>query len=201
MRYIPNVLSVVRILLTPLVLLLLTTESLAAQSGAVLLFMAASASDYYDGKIARQMGAHSRLGKFLDPFADKVLVLGTFATLAYLEPRAVPWWAVLLIALRDAMVTGLRTWAESTGRSIRTLPAAKAKTLAQLFFLFCMLVLLMARFLPEPIQSGAYWVLNSPIPFVALMAVVAFTLATGAMYFMRLERVRPPSRSPSERPS
>ena len=201
MRYIPNILTVTRIVLTPLVLLLLATESLAAQSGAVALFMAASISDYYDGKIAREMEARSRLGTFLDPIADKVLVLGTFVTLAYLHPQAVPWWAVVLIAVRDAMVTGLRTWAESTGRSIRTLPAAKAKTLTQLFFLFCMLVLLMARFLPEPIQSTAYWVLNSPIPFVALMAVVAFTLATGAMYFMRLERVRPPTHSPSERPS
>lgn len=190
MRYLPNALTVVRILLTPVVLLLLMWQTLVGQMGAVVLFMIASASDYYDGKLARQMGARSRVGKFLDPFADKVLVLGTFGTLAILEPQAVPWWAVLLIALRDAAVTGLRTWAESRGQTIRTLPVAKGKTLAQLFFLFCMLVLRMATHLSEPIRAEALWILDySPIPFLVLMIVVAFTVATGALYFLRLEYV------------
>lgn len=199
MRYLPNVLTIARILLTPVILLLIASQSLAGQGGALVLFVAASVSDYYDGKLARQMGARSRLGQFLDPFADKVLVLGTFATLAFLEPQAVPWWAVALIALRDVTVTGLRTWAESYGRSIRTLPAAKAKTLAQLFFIFCMLVLMAATHLPGPVGSTATWVLaRSPLPFFGLMIVVAFTLATGALYFLRLERVSP-THSPSER--
>lgn len=200
MRYIPNALTVARILVTPVILLLMASQSIAGQMGALVLFVAASASDYYDGKLARQMGARSRLGKFLDPMADKILVLGVFGALAYLEPQAVPWWAVLLIALRDALVTGLRTWAEAYGRSVRTLSAAKAKTLSQLFFLFCMLLLMMATHLSEPVRSTAVWVLDqSPIPFLGLMAVVVFTLATGALYFLQVERVWPSAHSPTER--
>ena len=93
MRYIPNLLTAARIVLTPAVLLLLTVPSLAGQTAAVVLFVAASVSDYYDGALARRIGARSRLGQFLDPLADKILVLGVFATLAVLEPDIVPWWS------------------------------------------------------------------------------------------------------------
>ena len=184
MRHLPNALTVTRILLTPLVLLLLTWKTPAGQGGALLLFMAASASDYFDGRLARSYGARSRLGKFLDPLADKVLVLGTFITLAALHPAAVPWWAVALIALRDAGVTGLRTYAESRGHTLPTLPLAKSKTTAQLFYLVGMLALLTAAQAPA-LRADATWVLErSVLPLALLLLVVALTLFTGALYLL-----------------
>lgn len=181
MRNIPNALTVARILATPLMLVLLATPTFWARLGALSIFMMASASDYLDGVLARRMGARSQIGAFLDPMADKVLVLGTFITLAVLEPHVVPWWAVLLIALRDVGVTVLRSWAASHGHTLRTLPAAKWKTSAQLVFLLLMLVLL--TFTHGGAVAGARWVLDhSLIPFALLMAVVAFTLYTGGLY-------------------
>ncbi len=186
MRYIPNALTIARILLTPLMLVLLATPTFWGRAGALVLFVVASASDYLDGELARRMGAHSRFGTFLDPMADKVLVLGTFVTLAVIEPQIVPWWAVLLIALRDVLVTGLRSWAESYGKTLRTLPAAKWKTSAQLLFLFAMLVLLALTQSGPPVRASARWLLyETPVPLVLLLGVVGFTLYTGALYVVQ----------------
>jgi CDP-diacylglycerol--glycerol-3-phosphate 3-phosphatidyltransferase len=200
MRYIPNTLTVGRILLTPLLLLALVTPTLWGQLSALVLFMTASLSDYYDGKLARQMEAHSRLGRFLDPFADKVLVLSLFVMLSVLEPQVVPWWAVAIIVLRDVVVTGLRTWVESGGRSLRTLPAAKLKTTVQLGFIFSMLLLRTAAQVPS-LQASADWMLmHSMIPFVLLLAVVGFTVGTGVLYVLYQERVPADGSSARSRP-
>lgn len=199
MRYLPNILTIARILLTPLVVLLLMTQTWTGQLSAVVLFVIASASDYVDGQLARRMGARSRLGTFLDPLADKILVLGTFTVLAVMEPQAVPWWAVAVIALRDVAVTGLRTWAEARGYTVRTLPAAKAKTMIQLLFLFSLMVLMTVTHAAEPTRSTAVWMLEqSPIPFLSMMAVVVVTVATGILYFLRLEYAPSHRRASSE---
>lgn len=191
MRYLPNALTITRILLTPLMLVLLATPTFWGRLGALVLFVVASVSDYLDGELARRMEARSRFGTFLDPMADKVLVLGTFVTLAVIEPQIVPWWAVLLIALRDAVVTGLRSWAESHGKTLRTLTAAKWKTSAQLVFLFLMLLVLTLAEGGTPLHASAQWMLHeTPVLFVLLMGVVAFTLYTGALYVMQARTLR-----------
>jgi CDP-diacylglycerol--glycerol-3-phosphate 3-phosphatidyltransferase len=184
-RYIPNVLTVGRILVTPLLLLLLTVPSPEGQLSALALFVLASLTDYYDGVLARRLQVRSRLGQYLDPLADKILVLGTFGTLALQEPAVVPWWAVVLIGLRDAAVTGLRSWVEAGGKTLRTYRIAKAKTMLQLAFLFGVLVLRAAVHMAPPVREAATWVLReSALPGVALAGVVGFTLATGALYFV-----------------
>jgi CDP-diacylglycerol--glycerol-3-phosphate 3-phosphatidyltransferase len=181
--YIPNLLTVGRILVTPLLLLLLTVESQAGQMSAVFLFVLASLSDYYDGVLARRLGVRSRLGQYLDPLADKILILGTFATLALQAPELVPWWAVAAIALRDVVVTALRSWAEARGRTVHTYQVAKAKTMVQVAFLFGLLVLRATTHLSPPFRQGARWILyESALPGLALAVVVGFTLATGALY-------------------
>lgn len=184
-RYIPNLLTVTRILVTPLLLLLLTVPSRAGQACAVVLFVLASLSDYYDGVLARRFQVRSRLGQFLDPLADKILVLGTFGMLALEEPIVVPWWAVAVIALRDLAVTGLRSWAEASGKTLHTYRVAKLKTTIQLAFLFGVLLLRTGTYLSPPIQQWATWVLReSQLPGIALALVVGFTVATGALYLI-----------------
>ena len=194
MNFVPNALTIGRIVVTPILLALLLTETLLGQVGALVLFLLAAISDYYDGKMARTYGAQSRLGQFLDPFADKVLVLGTLAVLAVMIPKIVPWWAVALIALRDVAVTMLRMWAESRGQSLRTVPMAKTKTTLQLVFLIGVLVVMAATKFPEMIASPARWVLEGEgyvIPLALLMAVVALTIFTGVWYLFNKEYVSP----------
>ena len=196
MKYVPNALTIGRIVVTPILLALLFWDTLAGQGGALVLFILAAISDYFDGKLARSLGAHSRLGQFLDPMADKVLVLGTFTALAFLIPQVVPWWAVALIALRDVIVTALRMWAESKGRTLRTIPMAKTKTTLQLVFLIGILVMLTARHLPGILAEIAVWVLQSVIPFILLMAVVTLTLYTGLWYLFNKDYVSPTQLNP-----
>jgi len=184
-RYIPNLLTVTRILVTPLLLLLLTVPSQEGQASALALFVLASLSDYYDGVLARRFQVRSRLGQYLDPLADKILVLGTFGMLAFEEPSLVPWWAVAVIAIRDVAVTGLRSWVEAWGKTLHTYRVAKLKTMIQLAFLFGVLVLRTATHLSPPIRQWATWVLQeSALPGIALAIVVGFTVATGALYLV-----------------
>jgi CDP-diacylglycerol--glycerol-3-phosphate 3-phosphatidyltransferase len=184
-RYLPNLLTVARILVTPLLLLLLTVPSQEGQACAVALFVLASVSDYYDGMLARRFQVRSRLGQYLDPLADKILVLGTFGMLAIEAPSVVPWWAVAVIALRDLAVTALRTWVEAWGNSLQTFRVAKLKTTIQLFFLFWVLVLRTGTHMSPPMREWSAWILyESYLPGVALALVVGFTVATGALYLV-----------------
>lgn len=187
MKFVPNAITITRILVTPVLLVLLLSDTLLGQVWALGLFIFAAISDYLDGKLARSLQVGSRLGQFLDPFADKILVLGTFVALIVLIPEVVPWWGVVLIALRDVGVTGLRTWAESHGRSLRTLPSARYKTAVQLVFLIAVLVLLVAEKIPGELGQQAVWLLRSDIPFVIFLFVVAFTVVTGILYALRQE--------------
>ncbi len=185
MKFVPNALTITRIVLTPLVLWLLMSGSLTGQIWALVLFVVAATSDYLDGMLARTLGAGSRLGQFLDPLADKILVIGTFSVLAIRIPEVVPWWAVVVILLRDLAVTAMRSWAESRGRSLRTSGAARAKTAAQLTFLILMLVVLIGTSIPGAVGRAAQTLVDSSVLFVLLIIVVLITVATGVMYFIR----------------
>ncbi|MFQ5570712.1 MAG: CDP-alcohol phosphatidyltransferase family protein [Rhodothermales bacterium] len=191
MKFVPNAITIARIVLTPILLVMMMSNTLFGLGGALVLFIIAAITDYFDGKLARALGVRSRLGQFLDPFADKVLVLGTFTALAFLIPEIVPWWAVALIALRDVVVTVLRMWEESRGRTLRTVPMAKTKTTLQLIFLIGILVLLTAGKLRGAVAEAALWVLESAIPFILLMVVVALTVFTGLWYLFNKEYVSP----------
>ena len=176
-------------LVTPVLILFLFQDTLVGQGVALGLLAMAVFSDYLDGLLARKHQAQSRLGRFLDPMADKVLVLGTFCALAILEPNLVPWWAVVVLALRDLGVTGLRMGAESRGRSLRTLPIAKWKTTFQMVFLLGMVALLFMQHLPGAAADLAAQILSSAGPLVVLIMVVAFTALTGVLYAFRSEKV------------
>lgn len=187
MKYLPNSITIFRILVTPVVLVLLLRPSTASLFWAWLLFIVASVSDYLDGKLARTLEVPTRLGQFLDPLADKVLVIGTFAVLAYRYPALVPIWVVVVIALRDIFVTGLRLWVESRGRSLRTLGVAKLKTVAQLVFLIGTMTVLLAARLPGVVGKVGTWVLTRPILFVLSIIVALVTAATGIAYVVKME--------------
>ncbi len=197
MKHLPNVLTIGRIAIVPVFLVLLFTGTLVGQLVATVLFITAAISDYWDGRLARQYGTDSRLGRFLDPLADKVLVLGAFFAFLFLPPDgegnqlAASWWGwgVGLIALRDLAVTALRAWSERQGRSIQTRYAAKLKTTVQLTFLIAVLVFLTASKLTPlsgwlgDLGALAAVALYGPATSVLLLVTVVLTLWTGVLYF------------------
>lgn len=193
MKHLPNTLTVVRIILTPVFLLQLFSNSYEGQVTAFGLFTLLALSDWLDGKVARLYQARSRLGRFLDPLADKILVLSTFLALPFLLPMIVPWWAVITIAARDVAVTALRTWSESRGRSIATLSVARLKTLGQLLFLGVILGLMALSKAPSAWGQRAEVVLYGPLPYGLLLVVVGITVYTGLLYLIRLPYINTPA--------
>jgi len=190
-HHLPNTITIARIVVTPAVLALMFTESFWGRTTAFVLFVLAAISDYVDGRLARHYQVHSRLGQFLDPLADKVLVLGAFIVLAIRLPELVPWWAVGVIAFRDLFLTGLRLWAEANGRSLRTLGVAKIKTTFQLTFLIGILLVYALVTLPGLIGEIAGLVLTSPFTFYFLVITVGFTFYTGVVYLFNMEYATP----------
>ncbi len=184
MRSIPNAITIFRIVVTPLLIVCLFRETMLSQLLAFVLFILGALSDFADGYVARALKMQSRLGRFLDPMADKVLVLGTFFALAWLYPQQVPWWAVGIIALRDVLVTASRMIAEASGRSLRTMRAAKAKTALQLIFLGLFLLLLVLRHI---FSTGPFAgeLLEGWFMYGFIILVVFVTGLTGLFYIQQ----------------
>lgn len=125
----PTWLTLSRIGITPVIIALLYFPNKVACLIATLLYMAASASDYADGKLARKTGQVTSFGKFLDPLADKVLNCSILIMMAYLH--WVPAWVVIIIICRELMVTGLRAIAADEGHVIAADRFGKLKTVLQ----------------------------------------------------------------------
>lgn len=109
----PNVLTLCRIAMVPVLVWLLTFSGPVASACAGGAFLLATLSDYLDGYIARNYGSVSLLGKFLDPMADKLVVCSALIMLVGL--RRVPAWMVVVIVGREVAVTALRAMAAAQG--------------------------------------------------------------------------------------
>jgi len=135
-KNIPNILGGIRILLAFLMYLFLVNRNLFninyswLDFFAALIFVIASITDFFDGFIARNFNAVSRLGEILDPLADKLLILGAFLGLLFLHRADA--WAVYLILVREFFITGLRVVMASEGISVKASFAGKIKTVSQM---------------------------------------------------------------------
>ena len=126
----PNILTLFRIVAVPVIVVLLLSDSRTTGMLAASIFGLAAVTDFIDGWLARKWGVVTVLGKFLDPLADKLIVM---AALIMLIPLGrVPAWAVLLILAREMVVTGLRSIASSEGIVIDASDLGKYKTIYQM---------------------------------------------------------------------
>lgn len=126
MRQIPNLLTILRIGMTPLFIYFLFWGNGHGYTIALLIFIIAGITDIIDGRLARAMGVESRLGKMLDPLADKILVLS--AMVSFITLDLVYAWIVVLIVLRDVVVTAVRFALEYRDMPMATSNWAKGKT-------------------------------------------------------------------------
>ncbi len=136
----PNILTIIRILLTPVFIYLFLLDSESGKIYAAILFFLASLTDWYDGYLARKMNMTTRLGQFLDPIADKILISSALYLLA--RQGYVFYWIVFTIIIRDVLVTTLRIYALHHGKPIITSTLAKWKTFAQMGFVMFMVLYL-----------------------------------------------------------
>jgi CDP-diacylglycerol--glycerol-3-phosphate 3-phosphatidyltransferase len=126
----PNILTMMRIAAIPLLAALLMSPSRSAGFLAAALFAVASITDWLDGYLARRMGIVTIFGKFLDPIADKLIVMA--ALIMILPFNRVPAWMVLVILGREIIITGLRGIASSEGIVIQASDLGKYKTIFQI---------------------------------------------------------------------
>ncbi|HPD96977.1 MAG TPA: CDP-diacylglycerol--glycerol-3-phosphate 3-phosphatidyltransferase [Synergistales bacterium] len=173
---VPNVLSLSRVFLAPLVMVFLT---LRGQFGNIfglpfgdilagLVFTIAALTDTVDGYIARKHGMVTNLGKLIDPLADKILVVAALISLVQLQ--RLPAWIVVVIISREFFVTGLRMVAVSEGVVIPASRGGKAKTVTQI------IAILMVIF-------------NVPGGLLAMWVAMIATLWSGMDYLLKGRKV------------
>jgi cardiolipin synthase (CMP-forming) len=163
----PNLITLARILSVPLVVWAITSGEMLI---AFLLFVAAGISDAVDGFLAKRFGMTSELGAYLDPLADKVLIVSIYVALGISE--AVPRWLVILVVSRDLMIIGavMLSWLVGKPVEVKPLLVSKLNTAAQIFFAGLVLGSLGLRFNPG-------WTLP-----VTMALVAALTLLSVAAY-------------------
>lgn len=140
----PNVLTLLRILAIPIFLYFLIQNDPLSRLIALLVFALASITDFLDGFIARKYNMESRLGRFLDPLADKFLVVATLLAFYFLDNQ-IPLWAVLIIIGRDILITLMRYLAIKKGSELKTTRLAKAKTAFQMLSIVLILMIFLVR--------------------------------------------------------
>ena len=176
----PNRLSLMRIGSVPVITLLLMLDNVMwARYAALFLFIAASITDFVDGHIARKYNLVTNFGKFIDPVADKLLVLSTMVMLSW--HSLLPAWIVVTVLFRELAVDGLRLVAVEQGKVIAAGKLGKIKTTCQMVMVIAHLVYL-CRFPFFHIIAG--WLL---IP--SQIAVLVMTLWSGIDYFIRNKEV------------
>ena len=137
----PNLITVFRVLLVPVLVVLLQHPGRGASVLAAFTFFLACWSDFFDGYLARRHGITTSLGKLLDPLADKLIVMAALVMLTAMprQPR-VPAWMVVLIVGRELAVTGLRAVAVSEGIVLGAEELGKYKTIFQMLGLHGLLL-------------------------------------------------------------
>jgi len=137
----PNLLSLLRVGLVPLLVVTLMWSTPAARALAGLFFLVACVTDFFDGWLARRHGITTALGQLLDPLADKLIVTAAIIMLAAVPPEPrLPAWMAVVIVLRELAVTGLRGIASSSGVVLPAQELGKYKMIFQMFALEALLL-------------------------------------------------------------
>lgn len=161
-----NKLTMTRIIMIPIFLVVLYLDFDFNKYIALAIFILASVTDFIDGYVARHYNQITDFGKFMDPLADKLLVVS--AMIWFVEAGQMPAWTVLIVVAREFAVTGLRLVAVDNGRVIAAGWSGKVKTAATMVCICLMLL---------PIPP----VVNT----VCVVLIVATTLYSGVEYFVK----------------
>lgn len=158
----PNKLTVARMILVPFLVLFMLTD-LGGEANryiSLAIFVVASVTDWFDGKLARKYNLVTNFGKFMDPLADKLLVCS--AMICFIELEKLPAWFVIIIIGREFIISGFRLIAADNGIVIAASWWGKAKTISQMI----MIILLVADF------GGVFDMIGQVMIYLALVLTV-----------------------------
>ena len=182
----PNILSVVRIILSPAFLLLFSTQDFKLKFWGFIVFFFAVLTDWYDGWHARKYKSITNFGIFIDPLADKVLT--SFAFYFFYISGIMPLWMLIIVILRDIFVTLLRSYDEYKGMTMKTSYVAKTKTFLQMTYIFIVLLLLLglsSDIVPEYGGAIRSFLYDSALNYSIMLLITLITLYTGVDYIVR----------------
>ena len=183
----PNKLTVSRLILTAFFLMALLFDFPYHYTVALVLFVAASLTDLFDGIIARRRNLLTDFGKLMDPLADKVLICSAF--IAFIELDWMPAWMVILIVARELAITGLRLLAASKNIVLAAERQGKNKTISQITAIIALLVThshadwgIVGQLFAFEIadQAWAWWVAEA-----SKWVAVALTAFSGFLYLWK----------------
>jgi len=182
----PDKLTVSRIFLTFVFMFFLFSAGVLAKGLALFTFLIASFTDFLDGFIAKGRNISTDFGRLMDPIADKVLVLAAF--LAFVEMKLIPAWMVVIIILRETIITGLRLMGLSKGHVIPADEGGKHKMVSQVLSILAILLFLIFR--EAGIKVFDFWSagterLYRDAIFVLMLITTVLTLASGVGYLVK----------------
>ena len=182
----PNQLTILRIILSPLFLILFLSPEPLFKQISLAVFIIAALSDWYDGWLARKFNYFSEWGKFMDPLADKILTSAAF--LGFALVGLLEWWMVVIVLLRDFTITILRVYADKKGLIFTTSNYAKFKTMFQMVFLYYVLIIYVASITPElnsRIADIFNILLDVGMIYYMMLLITVVTVHTGFLYIQK----------------
>ena len=184
----PNKLTVARMIMVPFFVVFLVNVTIPHHFLiAGLIFALASFTDLLDGKIARKRNLVTNFGKFLDPLADKILVLAAF--LCFVQLGICDCVAVIIVLFREFSVTSIRLIAASKGKVVAANMWGKAKTVSQMIAIIAVIAMQIVLELPEVGLNFINTATFEPIFFVVgeilIWISVVFTIISGVVYIIQ----------------
>lgn len=179
----PNQLTILRIILTPIFLFFFLSNDPVKIQISLAIFLIAALTDWYDGWLARKFNYITDWGKFWDPLADKILTSTAF--IGFVLVDLIPLWMVLLIVVRDLVVTLLRIYAEGRGYNFVTSYYAKWKTVLQMVFLYYLLLLYVGLNTKEILTGNELlfaYLSNEQFIYITMLLITIITVHSGITY-------------------
>lgn len=185
----PNQLSVLRIILAPIFLILFLSDDDYDRKLSLVIYLIATITDWYDGIHARKFGLVSNFGIFIDPLADKILT--SLAFFGFYKLGFMPLWMVILIVVRDIVITLVRSYHEYKGHTLKTSFIAKTKTFIQMTYIFIVIILvcLTSFDIDESIKKMINDFLDSDLNYILLLIITVITVYTGISYFFEKDNI------------
>jgi CDP-diacylglycerol--glycerol-3-phosphate 3-phosphatidyltransferase len=182
----PNQLTVLRIILTPFFLFFFLSENPLFKQISIGIFIIAALTDWYDGWLARKFNYITNWGKFWDPLADKILTSAAF--IGFVVLGVLPLWMVIIILVRDFIITILRAYADYKGASFPTSNYAKVKTFIQMAFLYYLLLIYTGINTPQ-VHDGHEKLftilLDGNFIYYTMLLITVITFHSGVTYIIK----------------
>ncbi|MFH1309666.1 MAG: CDP-diacylglycerol--glycerol-3-phosphate 3-phosphatidyltransferase [Candidatus Omnitrophota bacterium] len=181
----PNKITLGRIFLVFIFMLFLFMNGLFAKVMALFIFVVAAITDYLDGFIAKRYNIVSDFGKIMDPVADKIMTLAAF--LAFVEMKLIPAWMVVIIILRELVITSIRIMALMQNEVLSAGRGGKHKTVSQMTSIILILIFIVIKEAGVGVfgfwnTSFEYW--YRQLIFIMMCITVLLTVISGLSYLI-----------------